>query len=393
MLESEGPMDPKQLWNLLADNNKLKKELPEFWVGLEKEQGNNIYTEIIYLLTRRQFPPDRARKYWFEILEHRVELNGKLDRDLGLRVALFDYFVNVRPEVENPIIVEGNLLEQKEQSALRDDLTGLYNRRFFNGIMQKQVAAAQRFNRPFSLLILDVDNFKNYNDHLGHPAGDRALIQLAQVLSHTARAVDYIVRYGGEEFAVILPSTDQNQGLTAAERHRRAVEECPFPNQECQPGKNLTVSIGVASFPEHAKTPFDLVYRADQALYEAKHDSRNRVCCSGADRRRHPRVPFRTEAAFSLDKHQRERLSGETRDISLGGLSLLTNREVERGKNVWIFIQLPDSDKTLELEGVTVNILSEPHLGGAYKLGVSLSGKKGNKELKNLVEQKLNQVN
>ena len=393
MLEPKGSLDPKQLWNLLADSNKLQKEQPDFWVDLEKKQGDKIYAEILYLLTRMQFSPKLARKYWFEILEHRTVLNDGLGRDVGLRVALCDYFVNIRPQVENPLIVEVNLFVQKEQSALRDDLTGLYNRRFFSGIMQKQMATAQRFSQPFSLLMLDVDNFKNYNDQLGHQAGDRALAQLAQVLSHTARAVDYIVRYGGEEFAVILPGADQNQALAAADRHCQAVEKYPFFRQDCQPGGSLTVSIGVASFPQHAGEPFELVYRADQALYEAKRQGRNQVCCSSADRRRHPRVPFRTGVDLSLLEREIERVSGETRDISMGGLSLLTKHVVERGKGVKIFIQLPDSDKVLELEGVTVNILSEPSQGGAYQLGVSLTDKKGNGELRHLVEQRLSHLN
>jgi len=393
MLEPDGSLDPKNLWHILADDKDQQKSLPEFWTGLEAQHGPNVYAEILYLLTRLHFEPDRARKYWFEILENRNQLSQNMGRNVGLRVALCDYFVNIRPEVENPMIVEVNLLQQKEQSALRDELTGLYNRRFFNGIMQKQMASARRFKQSFSLLMLDVDNFKTYNDTLGHQAGDQALAKLAQVLSHTARALDYLVRYGGEEFAIILPGTDQEQAMVAAERHRQAVEDYPFFRQECMPGQNFTVSIGVACYPNHAKEPFDLVYRADQALYQAKAKGRNQICCSPADRRRHPRVPLQTGVDIAMPEPQMERLSGQTRDISLGGVSLLTNREVQRGKTVRIFIQLPDSDKILELEGVTVNILSQPTFEGSYQLGVSLTGKKGNGELRNLVENRLNMLN
>jgi len=386
-------LDPKTLWHILAEDKDQQKSHPEFWIGLEAEHGESVYAELLYLLTRLHFEPHQARKYWFEILDNRNQLSQRLDRNVGLRVALCDYFVNIRPEVENPMIVEVNLLQQKEQSALRDELTGLYNRRFFNSIMQKQMASARRFDQPFSLLMLDVDNFKRYNDTLGHQAGDQALAKLAQVLGHTARALDYLVRYGGEEFAVILPGTDQAQAMVAAERHRQAVEVYPFFRQECMSDQNLTVSIGVACYPNHAKDSFDLVYRADQALYQAKGKGRNQVCCCTADRRRHPRVPFRTGVDIAMPEMLTERLSGETRDISLGGVSLLTNRKVQRGKTVRIFIQLPDSDNILELEGVTVNILSQPNFGGTYQLGVSLTGKKGDGELRSLVENRLNAFN
>ncbi|OFV83945.1 MAG: hypothetical protein A2W26_00835 [Acidobacteria bacterium RBG_16_64_8] len=168
--------------------------------------------------------------------------------------------------------------EQAEELSRRDGLTGLYNHRTFYSILGREITRAQRFKHPLSLLMLDIDHFKRVNDTYGHQAGDEILRGLSTVTGQLARSVDSVCRYGGEEISIVLPETALEGAAKAAERIRSAVEQHPF---EIGAGRNipLTVSIGIAAFPAHAATAEALVAAADQALYRAKEDGRNRACC------------------------------------------------------------------------------------------------------------------
>ena len=135
----------------------------------------------------------------------------------------------------------------------------------------------KRTNSPLSLLILDVDNFKNFNDTMGHPAGDQVLRNLANILKETVRENDIVARYGGEEFAVIIPAVDRKGAAILAERIRKKVEKTYFEHEEIQPLGKVTVSVGGASAPEDAQTYKDLMMRADTALYAAKKGGRNQL--------------------------------------------------------------------------------------------------------------------
>ncbi len=167
--------------------------------------------------------------------------------------------------------------EQAEEQASRDGLTGLYNHRMFYALLQEEIVRTQRYKRPTSLLMLDIDYFKRVNDTHGHQTGDAILKGLGDLLVKQARAIDRVCRYGGEEFALILPETDATAAMNIAERLCAAVERQAF---EVGDGKTIviTVSIGVATYPQHANSPEGLVEAADAALYAAKRDGRNRIC-------------------------------------------------------------------------------------------------------------------
>jgi diguanylate cyclase (GGDEF)-like protein len=161
-----------------------------------------------------------------------------------------------------------------------DGLTGLYNHRYFQESLAGELMRAQRFDYPVSLLMIDVDHFKEYNDKYSHPKGDIVLKEISTILKESLRAYDIPARYGGEELAVILPYTTQEQALPVAERVRKNVGKYEFPGAGRNDKVNVTVSIGVSTFPLNAKTKTDLINRADQALYLAKSEGRNRVCLS-----------------------------------------------------------------------------------------------------------------
>lgn len=162
------------------------------------------------------------------------------------------------------------------QLAVTDGLTGLYNHRHFHERLSLEVERSQRSGLPLSLLMLDVDHFKQFNDTFGHPAGDEVLRQLARVLADARRANDVVARYGGEEFAVILVDTPKFTAAKVAERVRERIHTHDFSEAAPRAGK-LSASIGVATFPDDGADAETLVRTADTALYAAKRSGRNRV--------------------------------------------------------------------------------------------------------------------
>jgi len=173
-------------------------------------------------------------------------------------------------------IDNARLYAQMQEQARTDALTGLNNRRTFDALLADELARAQRFSRPVSLLMLDIDHFKHVNDTYGHQTGDAVLKGLSELLGWQARAVDRVCRYGGEEITIILPETDLEIAAKVAERLRAAVEAQPF-DVNAEAPLHITVSIGVASFPVHADSVQTLVAAADAAMYAAKAGGRNRV--------------------------------------------------------------------------------------------------------------------
>jgi diguanylate cyclase (GGDEF)-like protein len=152
--------------------------------------------------------------------------------------------------------------------AVLDGLTGLYNRRYFKEMMNLEFARLKRYASNLSLLMIDIDDFKNYNDTNGHPAGDELLRKFSKLIKDSIREMDVCCRYGGEEFVVVLPQTDKKGASIVAER-MRAQANLYIPK---------TISIGISTFPEDASDISSLIEKADQALYEAKRTGKNRYC-------------------------------------------------------------------------------------------------------------------
>lgn len=168
--------------------------------------------------------------------------------------------------------------EALSQQALRDGMTGLYNYRFFQEAFAKELARSKRQKIHCSLLFIDVDHFKTFNDTNGHPMGDTLLKTLADLFLSKFRESDMVARYGGEEFVAILTKTSREGALLVAEQIRQKIETHPFAGRENMPAGKVTASMGVATFPDDGEDATALLSHADQALYRAKHDGRNKVC-------------------------------------------------------------------------------------------------------------------
>lgn len=197
------------------------------------------------------------------------EIDGFSKRDIKLLTALSN---------QSAIVIENaRLYEKTKEFSIRDDLTMLFNRRWFNQRIVEEFKRAERFNNPLSILMVDIDFFKHYNDNHGHSTGDMALKGVAEVLLKNVREVDSVVRYGGEEFVIILPKTGMEDAGKTAEKLRLKMEEYKMPFGSTQPGGKFTISIGYTTYPDMAKNISDLFNQADKALYISKHRGRNMV--------------------------------------------------------------------------------------------------------------------
>lgn len=179
------------------------------------------------------------------------------------------------------VAIENVLLhEEAQRLSLTDGLTGVWNRRYFQMQFRQVLATATRFARPFSVLMLDLDHFKDVNDNFGHQRGDEVLVEFSQRVSKALREIDTFARYGGEEFICLLSETDMWGAQTTADKILHAIRAAPFGEPSAAPVR-LTVSIGVASYPEHGDTFGELVDAADRALYRAKQEGRDRFRLAG----------------------------------------------------------------------------------------------------------------
>jgi diguanylate cyclase (GGDEF)-like protein len=174
-------------------------------------------------------------------------------------------------------IEKARLLENAALMAITDELTGLYNHRYFVQRLSHEVNRASRYDLSFALAMLDIDDFKHYNDDNGHLKGNEVLRQLSALLIEQCREVDVIARYGGEEFTIIMPETSQSEATRMVDRLREAVARHAFKSNGKNGGRHLTMSAGVATYPKHSRSAHLLIEQADAALYEAKRLGKNRV--------------------------------------------------------------------------------------------------------------------
>lgn len=211
---------------------------------------------------------------------------GVLDVETSQEQSVKAYDLDLLRSLASQIamtIAHASHVNQACIEASTDGLTNLYNYRQFQNVLQQEFRRATRYNWSLSLLMIDIDYFKHYNDINGHLYGDDALKAVAELVRQHCRDTDFVFRYGGEEFVVLLPETTVNRAHIIAERIRKAIAEFPFQNSNNQPGGALTVSIGIAAYPDNAASESELIDAADTALYSAKRSTRNRSCLSSTN--------------------------------------------------------------------------------------------------------------
>lgn len=230
------------------------------------ETGKKQENEFYKLLELEEFVtvPLKAKDKVIGVLLADNRFNKKSITDDDVRMLIM--FAN-----QAGLAIENSkLYEQTVVLSNSDSLTGLWNHGYFQYLLSEEIKKSSSLKSSFTLLMIDIDNFKSFNDTYGHQAGDNIVRDLSKLFKDISRKIDIIARYGGEEFAIILPATKKEEALILAERLRKNIEKSPSL-------MNITVSIGVSSFPEDAEDKEMLIFKADKALYEAKKMGKNKI--------------------------------------------------------------------------------------------------------------------
>ncbi|MFP4112831.1 MAG: diguanylate cyclase [Spirochaetota bacterium] len=293
-----------------------------------------IHAKLVASLLGTTVDEDEARAILTDIIEHHAELSARMDREVDFRVAAMDYATSHPNIVRQPVIVDQHVLTLSQRLAAVDELTGLFNRRFLNIYLSKEVNRAQRYDYPFTIVFLDLDNFKTINDSYGHEVGDEVLAGIAHQILDLLRKEDFAARYGGEEFVVVLPHTDIRGAIAFSDRLAERLAQMRFPH-----GVAVTCSGGIAAFPEHGIIAHDLLHNADTALYQAKLNGKAHVRVATTDKRTSPRRVADLAARCYVEDHE----LGEVRlrDISRAGLSVAADTLLTPGQVVRFCIRPP----------------------------------------------------
>ncbi len=343
-LLEEGPLDPGG-WRDTMDE-------------LGREWGPEAYSVLFFVLAHLEFTASKAREHWDRVLTQWEQLNASVPDGVDLRVAVLHYFLRIQRKLKNPAIVELKILKKTEDSAIFDGLTRLHNFRYFQDRVGNEVKRVSRYGSFLSLLLVDADDFKQYNDTRGHLAGNVALRRLARVLARSVREVDVVARYGGEEFAILLPNTPKLAALQVAEKVRRAVERAAIGREGNESRPPLTVSLGVACAPADAADAEGLIDKADRALYLAKSLGKNRAQPFSDQRREFTRIDAALMGRFSALADQTHPLT--TLNLSEGGMLFLSRHPLPAGSMVQVQLGLPPTGQPIECGVRVIRVVEEP---------------------------------
>jgi diguanylate cyclase (GGDEF)-like protein len=259
------------LVSAFAGDRPLSEAEESLLSSFRERRGDLFFPDLLYAITHQHFPPKVAARLWEEILGHKYEMSKALNRNAQIVVATLDYLANLKGNIRSPTLINEERIAEIVDGSMRDGLTGLFNHNSCYEILDLQLKTYVRHGTVVSLILVDIDDFKVVNDQCGHQEGDRVLRELADVIRKSCRDSDVCFRYGGEEFAVILPLTNARGAAEIAERIRDGATGIRTA------GRTLAVSAGVAVCGEDTTSAHALVERADRALYQAKRRGKNRV--------------------------------------------------------------------------------------------------------------------
>jgi diguanylate cyclase (GGDEF)-like protein len=356
-----------------------------------EQQGVAACQTIFQVLTSLELPIEKAAEYWRKVLKHRESMIIALNRNVDLIPALCDFLSTSPDNFERPKIVEESDFARVIEGTTHDGLTALFNRPYFDQIFDQHISLAKRYNTDLSILFLDVDDFKDINDTFGHHVGDETLQKIAQVIEQEKRDSDIASRYGGEEFVLLMPHSENIHAYVLAERIRKRIEQ-----MEMDAGSEtykVTISGGLASFPANARDSDDLLRKADSALYLAKGAGKNTISFYKEEKRRYLRVKFKQpvkikELGFngSLSYH------AQSKDICIGGVLFENKDPLPLGARIQVSVPIKD-DEPLLLIGTVVRV--ECFQKNRYDIGMTISFKEMEKiasnEIANFLKEKTDQ--
>lgn len=240
-------------------------------MAYEEKFEDHLYSNIILYLTHKTFGEKEAKQLWINVLNHQKYLKAVLYRDPGIVVSCLDYMSNFEKIIVEPKIIEKGRSDFILSSTLIDNLTNLYIRNVFTVVLEKEMELSKRELLPLSILLMDVDDFKDINDTYGHAEGDRVLRQIGNIINLSIRNMDFAARYGGEELIVIMPNTSMKFAIKVGNIIRERISSYRFGDYK------ITVSGGVSQMGIKIKDGEELIKQADQALYLAKSLGKDKI--------------------------------------------------------------------------------------------------------------------
>jgi diguanylate cyclase (GGDEF)-like protein len=263
-------LDPDLLALFAGDRKGTPQE--RAWLSrIRRKRGERFPVDVIFSITHREFPPVQARTLWKRILRHKRWMGRSLGRNPGYLVAAADYICNVAKAMSDPLLLPRTDVPAVAEVALQDGLTHLYDQASFRLKLEAAIARCRKRGGGFSVVMMDVDDFKAFNDRYGHPQGSRRLARVGGTIRRELRDGDIASRYGGEEFALLIDHAATQEAVVAAERIRTRVA------RRWTRLRRVTLSAGIATYPRHGRTARSLIRKADWALYRAKRMGKNRV--------------------------------------------------------------------------------------------------------------------
>lgn len=269
--------------------------------------------------------------------------------------------IDVLKQFNDPVIIEKKIYEALIEQSVTDPLTGLYNRRYFDLALDKELTRAMRSSQNFSILFIDIDHFKKINDERGHDFGDELLLKVSKSILDTVRKVDVVARYGGDEFAILAVQTNSQGALLLGQRIMSEVSSIKMDGHP-----NITMSIGVATYPNHERTAKELLKRADQALYLSKRNGRNQINFYQrfGDQRRSHRYLAQYSGVLTHDHHE---IAFTTQNISVGGMLIRAHKVISLGSLIQLTVEI--ENRKVQCVGTVLHI-SNLQIADQHTLGI-----------------------
>lgn len=353
-----------------------------------KEYGNIACQVIFQVLADLHFNPDVAYDYWKKVHQHSLWFNEQVGRPLPLIATMCDYFQSQKPQlISNPKLTTLESFESLVNHSTIDRLTGLFNRNCLNDTLTHLLALTQREGSELSFVFFDLDDFKLVNDTYGHQMGDSVLNTLGTLLSNSIRKSDIALRYGGEEFVVLMPNTDYKNALMLSNRIRLKVKNTPFIEDGLK--LNITISGGLAVYPTHAKTANELIYSADSALYRAKGAGKDNITVFKNESRHYLRVPMINKIKVKEINFNGATIAGGVcQNICFGGLLFKTLQHYYDGDTIQIAIELNDGNFILIFGSVVrVESIADNYFAIAVSFSFGVMEKLAKNKIAGIIEQ------
>jgi diguanylate cyclase (GGDEF)-like protein len=304
-----------------------------------------VYRNYFYLLTHLEFEEADAVRHWDEFKQYHAKFEKDLGYSIDTRITTLGYFINKNKLLKSPKIIEMKVFQSTQDKVILDELTSLYNYRHFRQRIKAEMQSAVDREEMLSLIIVDIDGFKHINDGYGHLAGDGILRQIATFIKAEISNQGETFRYGGEEFAVIVPRAGKQGVYDIANKLCEEIAAHAFVNENSAPRHQIpvTASLGVAAYPQDCDDSDMLVGNADKALYNAKGSGKNIVCLYSENQRRTKRLD--SSVRGELTSFRASTVNIRTLNVSKGGVRFFCEKELARDSVVELKLDLAKNKK------------------------------------------------